>query len=397
MAPSISLRKLVCAAIVTCTSLLLCETIEVCPECAYEVTGGGNFCTHCGAGLKTKEKNDKDNPPQTVAATTESKNVEVNPRDRIMATCIEQDRRTAEAFISQNNVAGSAAALAALVNAKALVAISGEAVVSEDERKTIFGGILITRAAITKTLDVCPECKGKGKEDQKREFSSLDGKITVMKTGEILCRRCQGKGRVACLRSSGEMRRILSDGRRKFADQALLAGRTKLGNAWIPRDLAETLSNKEEATLRHFTADQCPLCSGYGKIGCDACGSMGIVKCTATGCVDGLVRPQDPSAGKNKVQRISTLSNTLPEPCTACNGRGYVTCDDCAGTGAISCTVCKGSGERKACAKCLGEGTTLCRACKGTGKDKKGNECRLCEGEGVVLCPTCGGDGYGRQ
>lgn len=397
MTTTISFRKLACGVIITYAAVLLCATITVCPECSYEVTDGGNFCTHCGAGLKAAGKPDTDNAPREKVVADETKAEKENPRNAIMAKCIEQDRGTAAGLMSQNNVAGSAAALAALINAKAVIALSDESVVSEEERKMVFSDMITARAAITKAVGVCPKCKGKGKEDEKREFSSLDGKTTVMKTGERLCRRCGGNGNVVRLRNAGEMRSIIAEGRRKFADMALLAGRSKLGNAWLPKELATELSTQEMATLRHYTAEPCQACSGYGKNGCEACDSTGLVECPEADCEDGLVKPRKPTGGNNPGERITTLSNTLPKPCTRCNGQGYVACDDCAGSGAISCEVCKGTGERKACTKCLGEGTAPCRTCKGAGKDKNGNECRVCKGEGIVLCPTCGGDGYGRQ
>jgi len=397
MTTTISFRKLACGVIMTYAAVLLCATIAVCPECSYEVTDGGNFCTHCGAGLKTAVKPDKDTAPREPVVAGESKAADDNPRNALLSKCIEQDRRTAAELMSQNSVAGSAAALAAFINAKAVVALSEESAVPEEERKMIFSGMINARTAITKSPGVCPKCKGKGKEDEKREFSSLDGKTTVMKTGERLCRRCNGNGGVVRLRNAGEMRSVIAEGRRKFADIALLAGRTKVGNAWLPKELATGLSSQEEATLRHFTAEPCQACSGYGKNGCEACDGTGLVECPEADCEDGLVKPPKPIGGNNAGEKITTLSNTLPKPCTRCNGQGYAACGDCAGSGAVSCEVCKGSGERKACTKCLGEGTAPCRACKGAGKDKKGNECRVCKGEGIVLCPTCGGDGYGRQ
>lgn len=394
--PTISIRKLACVVIMTYATLLLCDPITVCGECAYEVVGGGNFCTHCGASLKNEAKPGKDNLSPKEGAPAEPKAEAASPKKDSLVKCLEQDRRTAVALMAQNNVAGSAAALAALVNAKAIIALSGEDAISEADRKVIFGGILKARAALTTTLGVCPQCKGKGVEDVKREFSSLDGKTTVMKTGESPCRWCHGKGSLPRLRSSGDLRNVLADGRRKFADKALIAGRIKVGNAWVPQELAGNLSNREEAALRHFSADMCPECSGYGKTGCDSCDSTGIVDCPETDCENGLIKSKKTPSGNNDGQRITSIAASLPEPCANCRGQGYVACEACAGTGAISCRACKGSGERKPCAKCLGEGTAACRACKGTGKDKKGNECRLCKAEGIVLCPTCGGDGYGR-
>lgn len=378
---------------------LFAQQIVVCPKCSYEATPGAKFCSHCGAVLPNSlgESPPSDNvivPPTSTAATDALPQAEKVSTGAVM---VSEDTQIAVDFMTAKEGINPAAALAALNNARGIIALSGKDAIPEKNRLAVMKGIVAAKEAVSRTRSECPKCHGKGQEDILHEFATLDGGTSTMAGGKRACSRCDGRGWIFKLRKMSEIQSLLGSGRQQYADKALVKGRVKIGNSWIDQDVATTLKAKELATLKHFTADPCQQCAGFGKTDCESCENSGISPCTAKDCVNGFIRPPNAVQTNRKEKRLEATKLSNPTPCPDCTGTGLVKCQDCGGTASINCMSCNGSGERSLCTKCKGEGIIPCRSCKGTGKDKTGQPCSICTGESVVLCTTCGGDGYGRK
>jgi len=76
---------------------------------------------------------------------------------------------------------------------------------------------------------------------------------------------------------------------------------------------------------------------------------------------------------------ILPIGYTYEETCTACQGRGTVTCESCHGSG--KCWVCDGTGR----IWYMNDG--WCAFCQGTGR------CPTCGSKGWHDCGECGGEG----
>ncbi len=376
---------------------LYSQQIIVCPKCSYEAAPNAKFCTHCGAAINATRGESIPDDALQVASTN---SVAVSPQadaNATWVTLVAEDIQTAVEFMNAKAGANPAGTLAALNNARGIIALAGKNTIPENDRLAVMNGIVAAKEAILKTRLTCPTCRGKGQEDVLHEYTALDGSIASMVSGKRSCSRCDGRCWIVQHRKMSEIQSLLGSGHQHYADKALVKGRIKIGNAWVDRDVASHLNAKETATLKHFTADPCLACMGYGKTDCKACDNAGFVTCTAVNCSNGFIRPLPVAKDNPKEKRLESIKLSNPTPCPECRGTSLVICKDCGGTSSTTCTSCNGSGERSICNKCNGEGFIPCRSCKGTGKDKKGQPCPMCSNEGIVLCTTCGGDGYGRR
>lgn len=372
------------------------EPIVVCSACSHEAVPEARFCSHCGSAIQPGS------PPATAPADAGLETPRTpEPSDPAPssdgARTVGQDLEIAGRFMTDPALINPAVALAALDNARAVMAISEPGSIEESLRARVLRGTVAAREALSRTRAECPRCNGKGQEEVVQDFSTLDGGRTSLVSGRRACARCGGRGVIQRLRKTSEIQSLLGTGRQRYANEALLLERIRVGNAWVSRELAQSLSIRQQATLRHFAADPCSTCAGFGKTDCSGCDNTGFAACTAAGCDNGMIRPAATTATQQRERRIEASRITSSRPCPGCRGTGLTTCALCAGTASVTCRTCNGTGTRSACTSCKGEGVQPCRTCRGTGKDRDGNPCPMCAGEGLSLCNTCGGDGYGRR
>lgn len=385
------------------TVSLFAQSIIVCPQCSYEVAQEARFCAHCGARIeKVGTTSDTAIPVRSDAIDSHSENGSLEPKAPATVSTtdaialVKEDIALGASFMTASSIPNPAAALAALLNARAIIAISQPGTIDADTRAIVLKGIVTTREAISRVRTTCPRCHGKGQDDVVQDFSALNGERTPLVVGKRACPMCAGRGSILRLRKISEINSLLGTGRQMFSDEALVRERIRIGNAWVSPDCANRLTIRQQAMLRHYTADPCPECAGFGKTDCNTCDNTGFAPCTATDCNNGYIRPPPSPRANPRDQRIESMRIVTPRVCPVCKGTALTTCTQCAGTGSINCRRCNGSGERNTCSRCKGEGIQPCKVCRGTGKDRQGNDCATCSGEGVSLCTSCGGDGYGR-
>lgn len=384
------------------TVSLFAQSIIVCPECSHEAVPDAHFCAHCGARIEKTETAPDIAPSQSdaTAAYSEHEGVESQNSSETLTpdyvACVKENIDLATRFMTAANNPNPAAALVTLINARAIIAISPPGTIDPDTRSTVLKGIISMREAVSRMRTTCPQCHGKGQDDVIQNISSLDDTHTPHIIRKRTCPMCAGRGKILRLRKIPEIKNLIGMGKQMLMNEAIVNERMRVGNAWISPDLAARLTVRQQGLLRHYTADPCPNCAGFGKTDCSTCDNTGLAPCPEKDCSNGYIRPPAPPRFRTQQQRIESMRIVAPRICPVCKGTARITCTQCAGTGSIACQRCNSSGKRNVCSKCKGENVQPCKTCRGSGKDRRGKDCTMCSGEGVILCTSCGGDGYGR-
>ncbi|NLB68409.1 MAG: zinc-ribbon domain-containing protein [Lentisphaerae bacterium] len=391
---------------ITCLTVLLAfvlylyaESILVCGKCGYEISERSNFCGHCGAPVAVTDTAhalpDGNSEIETSAAQAGKTQSDDDIVNKVVRQAFDEDIATARKYAQTGHPLQS---LAPLQNARALAAVAGSANFPADAVNNLTKSITDIHASSTSTLITCPRCNGDRRIPLKKEIQGLQGETTSIQTEVVRCPKCSGAGQIRRTMTPGELAVILEKGRKAYREKNLLAGNFRIGEAWIPNELVEKIDIHQKARLSKLTALPCRDCHGFGKQACRQCNGTGMIRCTAPGCVDGMVKPEPPptvtGAGRQQVQRIESPTRRLSEPCQVCKGTAEVACSGCNGTSSVICSRCKGTGMPPNCRRCRSEGIVECRKCRGTGIDRDGASCPDCAGEGLELCKTCGGSGY---
>jgi len=350
--------------------------VVVCPQCGYEVAQGRASCGHCGAAIPGHEKKtDVETPPAAQPPGSGRPGL-------VDVSVVETEIALGEEASKDGNME-----LARLLfrNAAALDSLTAP---GEDASRGAKIFELVTKCEPAgKSMPVkCRGCGGTGKRIVKRD--STWGRKEILQIPGRTCQACDGTGQVMAFGSIAE--RKYRRGRAEREYRLMQQGRklVPVGNAWLPGDVASTLSPRQIAAVQRPVVSPCEECMGFGRCDCRTCMGKGRVKCTAKGCVDGKV----------KLEKKSNWSSTVFDrwdKCERCLGFGFITCSKCDGKGSFVCDECSGSGERERCSRCGGEGVAPCRRCKGGGHYRD-ETCGTCGGGGTSLCESCMGDGRRR-
>ena len=365
-----------CICLVACCVMVLGD-IVICPKCGYEVAGREAVCSHCGAALPARAA-----PQVPGAPSADQQSPEPDKPGPLDASVVETEIALGEKAFKDGNME-----LARLLfrNAASMDSLTGHGEdTSHADRVLKF--VRECEPAGKSMLVKCPGCGGKGKRIVKR--ANTWGKKQVLEIPGRTCEPCGGTGKVKSFGSISE--RKYQRGRAEREYRLMQQGRklVPVGNAWLPKEVAATLSPKQIAAVQRPVVSPCTECMGFGRNDCRTCAGKGRVKCPGKGCVEGMV----------KLEKNSNWSSTVFDrwqKCEKCLGFGFVKCTRCDGKGSFVCDECSGSGERERCSRCGGEGVGPCRRCKGSGRYRDG-ACDTCGGRGTSLCASCMGDGRRR-
>ncbi len=185
----------------------------------------------------------------------------------------------------------------------------------------------------------------------------------------------------------------------------LANGNILLGNSWIKPDqkcatcggsglvLCRTCDGKgrvkEKCPHCENGRVKCSICDGEGWKSCPSCRgvgafSRGCSRCGGTGFISRLA----PFRWIDDVEIIGGNVVIRSRRYPLCYYETFQVCPDCGGSGLVNsrCTVCGGTG-RLSCPK-----TEKCKVCDGIGWTQR--ICGDCNGRGNVRCPDCSGRGF---
>lgn len=366
--------------------VLLCSffayaALNICPKCGYENENEVSVCTHCKNAIPGRVK--------AAGPSGEKSDGDVSSEDFVGAELVVDEVRKGREYFEKKQYE---VARLFFRNAMALDALSTP---SEDKNRSdkILSYINKSEQAGRVVERKCRRCDGTGKQPVKfqqlgntSETKGMGKPIKVSSPSGRECERCSGTGVYKSMGTIDEMKFKIGQASSTYNDLQKARKYQPIGNAWVPADLAESITIKQRVLLMRTVVSPCEYCAGFGKIDCRKCKGEGRIECTASGCVKGKVPLEDDD------KRIKRMQGDGSKNCPECNGHGTVVCETCKGEGTVLCTRCDGSGERPLCTKCSGQGFAACRKCKGAGT-YKGEPCANCGGDGSEMCSSCRGEG----
>ena len=349
--------------------------VQVCPKCGYELPDTAENCSHCGAVTPTSETDAQEAGHPVVGDRS------VNGEGLLTAETVDRELDMAREAMTKGHLE---LAEFFLRNGSALNQLAPSTLANERGEQILA---LLTRCRKGRgyVRVKCPACDG-SKKSAPRDSLDTGGGVRLSVGGP--CRSCAGKGYLDRTGRVNEWRLAMGQARKEYRLVQQNRRYQPVGEAWVPPDVADTLTFAQRVVLKRATVSSCSDCSGLGRVECEACNGIGRTKCSNRKCANGIVvSKRSDQFGKGK--------HPWRSKCPVCDGQGGVTCVECGGKGAVLCRECGGSGERKLCRRCSGEGLAPCRRCGGT-RVYKGERCTSCRGEGAVECSACNGDGRAR-
>jgi hypothetical protein len=351
----------------------VCLAAAVCSKCGYELADNLTTCAHCQHPVTPAAA------PVAVPASAPTPSSE--KADERVAPIVSADVTQAKAHYHAGRVA---MARLYCLNALAVNYLTppGEA---RNERaaqiRTYIDACAPQPMSLTRP---CPVCQGRG-----RVASSGGGLRGSGSTGfgSRACSSCGGNGKVTVRETVEEVMLRMGAASRQFKSAQQSELRVRIGQVWVPQQIALTLNSRQQVELKRAWAPGCPKCGELGRVICRDCEGGGTVECAAKGCEGGSIKRRT-SGGLDGERSVRMVR------CAGCSGSGQALCSRCNGSGSGLCKQCHGTGEAPSCRSCAGEGMAVCRRCKGSGQ-YRGITCTSCQGEGEEVCGSC--NGFGRR
>jgi hypothetical protein len=364
------------------SALYVFAALNICKKCGYENEERVPKCTHCSADLPV--------PPEVKEVERQDNDLEED------IDYLSVDIVSAEVHEGRKYQAKKSHELARLFFRNAL-AVEGltDPIDGSKRSEKLLKLIRESERASRTITKTCRRCNGGGRASIK--LGVLDGanrpmaersfgkNSPIKTTSSQKCKKCNGLGNVRASGSISDLKYQAGKATSVFRELQQSRKYEPIGNAWVPKHVADKLDIRARATLMRAVASPCPTCSGLGRLDCRTCKGVGRLDCGNRGCVKGRVEVDDSD------KRTRRLSGAMTKQCGECRGRGSQECRACAEEGTILCSKCDGSGESELCDKCSGRGYLECSKCRG--RTGPGVVCKYCVGEKVVLCKSCKGAG----
>jgi hypothetical protein len=367
--------------------VIYAQGLLICTSCGREAKAGETACSRCSAELPKPKKEPTgagELPAMDVAGEISKLTVAGIKEDFKLASKAETNGHPAIAYWYYKN----AMALSRLLENERF---------SKESHTALLRGTERTMKQLKVGEIRCKVCQGRGKLARSQSTIRIDGvnKAKFESTNRLVepvCPMCNGGGIFTGLADVERTKAELLRGRTEYEQRRMLAGDSRLGRLFVPPDLEKLLNAQQRALVMTGFSAPCDACQGLCVMSCTTCRAERWVKCPATGCKSGRIDLPKTQTNSRKEIRL----NDTPEDksiCPRCNGVGEIRCPKCDTAGSVACKTCSGSGQAVRCTRCLGVGVADCTRCKGLGKMKDTSPCADCKGEGKVLCTNCRGEG----
>lgn len=355
--------------------------IVVCPLCGREAPPTAIQCGHCGAELSKKTVDPEQAEDLDEADGQEHVFLESGKLDAIGWKTVVTEFNLGRKFLADGD--------ADLARAFFRNALALEGLAKPDESGGKRAEAIRTHVKKSETFEInrrheCPVCGGSA--TMKMKYRTFSGGVEHREVQGKLCPRCGLSGFIVRPGTIAQRLSRLEESGRRYEALQKRRGYARVGLGWVPPELNDALTVRQQAALNRALAAPCASCGGAGATDCRPCKGLGEIKCGD--CEMGLVTV-DAGGVLTREKVIRT------EKCKTCGGRGALRCEPCGGKGRELCDRCKGTGQRAVCGRCDAAGVTECRRCGGTG-ESRGEPCAACAGSGATLCSACRGEGRTR-
>lgn len=367
--------------------VIYAQGLLICTSCGREAKAGETTCSRCSVALPKPKKESVvtgELPAMDVAGEISKLTVASIKEDFKLASRAETNGHPAIAYCYYKN----AMALSRL--------LENERFSKESHGLLMRGTERMMRQLKTAEIK-CRVCQGRGKLAKSQSTIKVDGVTKTKLEGgnrlaEPVCPMCNGAcfftGMADVERTKAELLR----GRTDYEQHRMLAGETRLGRLFVTPELEKLLNARQRALVMTGYTVPCSSCQGLETMSCSTCRGERWIKCPGTGCKSGRVDIPKSQSNARKEIRLNDV-DIDKSVCPRCNGVGTIRCSKCDALGSVPCKSCSGSGQAVRCIRCLGVGVMDCTRCKGQGKMKDGAACLDCKSEGSVLCTGCRGEG----
>ena len=362
-------------AVVLCASVMWAQGLVICKSCGREAKAGETTCSRCDTALPLPPKEEA---PAAAPAVDVSAEVV-----KLAVAAVENNYRLAK----EAEEAAPTVALCYYQNAIAIMRLVPPNRFPKDVSDALLNGRGRMFQSVMTGKVKCKICNGSGKFQMDTRKTDPTGTVKAL-TG-VPCPACKGKGGSQGMADVPLAKTALLQGRGEFERRQMLAGEVRLGHAFVPSAMEKQMLIPQRTLVMTGMQVPCDSCRGTARQVCTTCRGSRWVKCTYTGCRNGMVDLPAPKRGEITSKRINEEDATK---CPRCAGLAEIVCAQCEGNGSVPCVQCAGSGTAPRCVRCTATGLQECQKCKGSGKIKD-NPCADCNGGGIALCTTCRGEG----
>ena len=363
------------------------QGLVICTSCGREAKPGETSCSRCNTQLPK--------PKKEPTAMGELPTIDV--ADEISKLSVE----TVKEHFRLGNMAATNGAPAIAYwyykNAMAVSRLLPNDRFSKESHAMLLRGTERMMGKMKTSEIKCKLCQGRGKLAKSQSTVKIDGVTKTKLEGtnrlaEQVCPMCNGGCYFTGMADVDRTKAELLRGRTEYEQRRMLAGESRLGRLFVLPELEKLLTARQRALVMTGYSSPCDSCQGLGTMSCSTCRGERWIKCPGTGCKSGRI--DLPKTQTNERKEIRLNETAIDKSiCPRCNGIGDVRCPKCEASGSVACKSCSGSGQAIRCTRCLGVGVQECTRCKGQGKMKEGSPCADCKGEGAVLCTNCRGEG----
>ena len=200
----------------------------------------------------------------------------------------------------------------------------------------------------------CQACGGSGElVREEKNFGQLDGRIGSPRKIRSTCPLCNGRGKRRMFEHVSSRQLEITRDFEEYCSGHESRGDVKAGNAYIPREIFDSIGKKELKAVENSFGELCKRCKACGLEECKKCKGSGVIQCPEKKCQGGWIveKTNISTPHRSHYSRSYHISSHSTQSqrekvevseCKTCKGASITLCQECSGLGAKLCKNCDG-------------------------------------------------------